>query len=486
MIKSIQLINAPTDSNTSESGNANCYPPLGLLSIASYLDKFKHDLRLERIEIIDATIYDNITSIIENMDADVIGFSVLAANYRNSIHLAKIAKEKNKIVIFGNDYASTRAALILKNHAEVNYIIVGDTGEISLFQLIKCINSGLQLNSVPNLVWRTNDSNIIFNNKFHSSLKDLTPVNLSFINNFDVYLNNYNRQYGKWHTHKVKNMSTNFAKGCNWGANPKTRCLYCDIYDLKIDYISPRRVWDEVVQLNKVFGIDYIYEVCDSFTSLSKVTIDGENYFDILMRTRPEHLDVEWFIYSRAEDIDDTLLLKLKNIGVRRLNIGFDTGDETMLRTLSKGVRLKQNIKAMEKIVKYGFQLYFSIVLGSPKESVDSLENTIAFVKNIFEIGSDNIVAMTVSPLLPLPGSKAWKMMTDPLFCSDYEVSSNLIGVLRDKYENEDFLDLKAISSDWINAYCLAGVSDIMHAVKEIQDVALHYDAHAGGFGIPD
>lgn len=489
MIRSIQIINCFNDDGSSESGNTTCYPPLGVISIASYLKKNNAQLHLDKIEVIDGDRYSSLSEIEALIDADIIGFSVLSANYKNSLHLAKFAKGCGRLVVFGNDHASHLAKQIMEKHTEVDYIISGDNGELSLFQLINELNGEKRLSAVDNLHFRI-FGNIEATRCSYKSIKTLPMIDMSVIDDYTMYFNNYNARYGRWHDYFVRNMSTNFAKGCSWGSNKKSRCLYCDIYDLNIDFVHPNRVWEQLLQMKERYNINWIYEVCDNFTSLDRVYFEKTSYIDLLIKTKPSNLDIEWFVYARASDINDKLLIKLKEIGVRRLNIGLDSGDNSTLRTLNKGATFKRNIQALEKISRHGFQLYSSIVLASANETHESLENTIAFAEMACDICAENLVALTVSPLLPLPGSKAWVLLLDQNAGARYGAKHGFTPKYNDdffeKYGEKDCFDLHQLANDWINTFCGASVDEVWSASKRIQEICAKSSIFTGGFGIPD
>ncbi|MCP4701543.1 MAG: hypothetical protein GY862_32500 [Gammaproteobacteria bacterium] len=96
------------------------YPPLGLMALATYLEK-KHQGRFD-IQIIDG----DVETVKQEMfkGADLIGFHTNSFNYENCLDFAQEAKEYGAKIIFGGPHASVLWNNILKNRAYVDFIAV--------------------------------------------------------------------------------------------------------------------------------------------------------------------------------------------------------------------------------------------------------------------------------------------------------------------------------------------------------------------------
>jgi len=443
------------------------------------------------IDIIDGQQFQKIDDMLPLIEGDIIGFSVLAFNYKNTIELTKKGKSIGSVTVWGNDQATRLYNDILSFHNEVDFIIMGDYGKFAFCELVeKLLYPHIEgsLINICNMAFR-DEQKIKVTSMREYSLASLPMIDRSVLSDYSTYFNNYNLRYGKFHKSKIYNMSTNFAKGCAWGENIDSRCLYCDIHDLQMNYVHPKRIWDEITYLKSNYNTNYIYEVCDNFTSLNRINIDGKNYLDLLIELKPKNLnDVEWFVYSRASDINEVVMEKLKKIGVTRINIGFDSGDTLMLKTLSKGVSQEKNESVVKALFDNNFQLYCSFVLGSVAESTDSLEKTVDFAKLIQMYGKEKLIALTVSPLCPLPGSRAWKLLLDHKagfeYCKKFNFMPKYSEDYSKKYSNTEYIDVDAVSCDWVKTFCLASIDQIWSATSRIQSISSSAGAYTGGFGL--
>jgi radical SAM superfamily enzyme YgiQ (UPF0313 family) len=153
---SVQLIQMIEDNKGPYYFAERTAPPLGLLSIATYLSETILDMK---VEILDNAILST-EDIRRNINADLVGFSVNLWNYSKSLEMAKIAKEKGAITIMGGHHASSVAKNILKNRDYIDYIIIGD-GEKAFTDLA----GGNDILDIENLVYRSKYSNKIVTNK---------------------------------------------------------------------------------------------------------------------------------------------------------------------------------------------------------------------------------------------------------------------------------------------------------------------------------
>lgn len=84
--------------------------------------------------------------------------------------------------------------------------------------------------------------------KYALSLRNTIP-DLSFIDGvLDVYAENYRAQFGHLHAHEVRPVTVNNARGCE---NGYKRCTYCSIAELAVNTGDPRGFWKTVDQYNR-------------------------------------------------------------------------------------------------------------------------------------------------------------------------------------------------------------------------------------------
>jgi len=267
-MKKIQLINAPNEVEVHKSGSASYYPHLGLISIATHL---KNKMPDSELEVIDGSITP-LEEILERVEGEVVGVSVLTPTYNSGLKIAQKAKEKGAITVFGNDHATNLHEQVLSNRPEVDYVIAGDYGEIPLELLLESLEGRFDIGRVPNLAYRKEEKVVV--NKglkinfpatsldskgfMRFPMSSLPIPDRSLVEKQEKYEENYQKDYGKFHDGEVRQTTINIARGCGWGESDQRRCSFCDIYDLKKRNVSPERAWKEVKQLVELEGYNFL------------------------------------------------------------------------------------------------------------------------------------------------------------------------------------------------------------------------------------
>jgi anaerobic magnesium-protoporphyrin IX monomethyl ester cyclase len=485
VIQKICLVNAPNDDSIHDSGSASLYPHLGLLSIATHIKKIEPDVE---IRVLDGSVSD-LKSVINSVSGDLVGISTLTPSYRNALAISKRAKEQGAITVLGNDHASSLWRQILNNQNSVDYVACGNTGEITLACLIRALNGADCISNVPNIAWRHKGipTRNILTFKHRSSFGRMPIPDRSLIEQEHIYVDNYTNTYGKWHSSPVKQTTVNIARGCAWGANPERRCTFCDISDLSPRTLDVSRACNEIRVL-KENGYNLLYEVCDSF---SHFAIDENCFVERLLHSSlPKVSGLSWFVYGRADEIVKPGVIKLlKSFGVVRINIGIDSGDDLVLRGMSKGTTVSINEEALRLCDREDIQMHISFVFGGMGENRDSLMRTVDFISTALE-KYKGIVAIDPSVLLPLPNSRAWSYLE---YESEGRKAAERFGVVPsykgnfiERLGEQDILDTSLLAAEWVDTFCSCSYEDILSAQKMIYEMQREYGFVLGGFGVKD
>ena len=270
------------------------------------------------------------------------GLACLPALTRRALRLAEHAKTAygSKIVV-GNDHVGFLPELILRNRPYVDYVVAAEFGEevmsyivgreLGLPQLYDFPNSGENAiyfrngNGVEALRFPTKEMPAIYRDE-----GDIPRIDL-MLEDFGKIIENYNRIYGKWHDHRMVPFVINNARGCGMWKAP---CMMCSIRDLRLREGKPELFWKAVDHYNKEYGVNFFFEVCDSFLSFPK-------YVKRLIETMPfdpKERGIEFEVYARANDIvnNGNAISWLKELNVTRVNVGVESGDDRMLGSINK------------------------------------------------------------------------------------------------------------------------------------------------------
>jgi radical SAM superfamily enzyme YgiQ (UPF0313 family) len=93
-------------------------------------------------------------------------------------------------------------------------------------------------------------------------------------------------------------------------------------------------------------------------------------------------LNFTWSCTSRVTTDYETLKA-MKDAGCRLLIVGYESGDEQILRNIKKGATIDMAMRFTENCHKLGLVIHGDFIVGLPGETRDTLRNTIDFAKRM-------------------------------------------------------------------------------------------------------
>lgn len=414
----LQLINAPLVELYKGISRSGVYPPLNLISLATYI--FDNIAEVE-VEILDGDIL-SLSEILGKLDADFVGISPKILTYENSLIIAEEAKKLGSTVIFGGPHASALYKEILRNRPFVDYVILGD-GEDALSNILK----QKPIEHQNNIAYRK-DSDIIKNDVTNLNLNTLPIQDNSQIDLAPYFSNLTNRFKG----HPLsKGISVYSQKGCVWQTE-HGGCIFCRRFDSSLRFKSPEVFWGEIRSLIKKHNADFIWNVSDTITG-------SKNWLKEIVLKKPNKLEAKFLVYGRSDEIDREVADYLSAINSYEVLLGVESGNDEILRRSNKGFTRNDSINAIKLLTERDIYSYPSFVLGLPGESKSSALETFDFATEILSIGK--VYQLACSTLIPLPDSIAfYKMMR--------------VDSLRKKYQFKDNINVEELRKDWVQHFC--------------------------------
>ena len=185
------------------------------------------------------------------------------------------------------------------------------------------------------------------------------------------------------------------ARGC------PSKCIYClspVISGRKVRFRSTENVLEEIKECVYKYGITDFFFKSDTFT------INKKRVMDLCSLIIKSGLKINWAANSRADTLDEEMLLKMKEAGCSLIALGLESGSEESLLKMSKGVSVQQNRAAVHLIKKCGIKIWGFYLIGFPWETKQHLEET---KKLMFELDADFI---ELSIAVPFKGSRLYEM----------------------------------------------------------------------------
>jgi len=127
--------------------------------------------------------------------------------------------------------------------------------------------------------------------------------------------------------------------------------------------------------------------VLENFPGLKEIFFDDDTFNYRKARTielcaELKKLNFTWSCTSRVTTDYDTLKA-MKEAGCRLLIVGYESGDEQILKNIKKGATIDMALRFTENCHKLGLTIHGDFIVGLPGETRDTLRNTIDFAKRI-------------------------------------------------------------------------------------------------------
>lgn len=336
-------------------------PPLGVMYLASALEKEGLKVSILDTQFKDFDDYKKIEQEIRRIKPDVVGIQALTFSLPDTLLLAKIVKKIDPSIktVFGGRHVDIYPEEAI-NFEEVDALVLGE-GELVLSKLIKHEFGAEKLKNVKGLVIKEKG-------------KKMTTGNPGLIEDLDSlrfparHLTGY-RKYGDLLSKKNAYTSMISSRGC------PHNCLFCDNHQ-RFRKRTANNVLDEMEDCVKK-GIEEIMIYDSTFTT------DKKRVMDICHGIKERKLDFIWSTPTRVDCIDEELVKAMKKSGCERLQYGLESGTQKVLNNLRKGINIEQIRKAVEITRKYGITVFADFMLGSPGETREDILKTIDFAKKL-------------------------------------------------------------------------------------------------------
>jgi radical SAM superfamily enzyme YgiQ (UPF0313 family) len=341
------------------------YPPLGLLYIASYLEKYSS----HSIEVLDAivekiTSYEVLEEYVRQKNPDVVGIQMMTFTARDALLTARTVKkiDKNIPVIVGGPHPN-----IYMNETivfdEVDIIVLGE-GEKVFTDLVNRLSSGKDIMDMPGIAAKQNGKLVINDQK--GFIEDLDSLPFPARN-----LTPYKKYYSILGKHSTYTTMIS-SRGCPY------KCLFCDraYYGKIYRKRSAQNVIQEMEECNKM-GIQEIDFQDDIFT-LKKSRV--HEICDHLISNRSK---LKWNARARIDSVDRELLKKMSEAGCQRLYFGIEAGTPEIQKVLRKNIDLEQAKQGFKWSKDFDISTLAYVIIGSPEETKDHIYRTIKYTKEL-------------------------------------------------------------------------------------------------------
>ena len=339
--------------------------PLGLACVAAATRKSGHDVKMLDL-MMEKDAQSVLKETIEGFRPDIIGISVRNIddqNMENPRFLLGRAKEivsacrslsKAKIVLGGAGYSIFPERALSFLGADMG--IQGE-GEVAFPALIERIEQGTDLSGVFGLYLR--GQGLQGKRQFAKNL-DTLPLP-------DTDL---------WSLPSQKEelwMPVQTRRGC------LLNCSYCStgtIEGLMIRRHSSEAIVHWIARCQEA-GVQQFYFVDNTFN------LPPSQAKEICRKLIDHGLNIRWWSILYPAHIDEELVDLMSKAGCEQVSIGFESGSERILKNMNKRFTLKGVRLISEMLSDHGIRRMGFLLLGSPGETRESVEESLAFADSL-------------------------------------------------------------------------------------------------------
>src|SRR5215813_9173404 len=142
----------------------------------------------------------------------------------------------------------------------------------------------------------------------------------------------------------------------------------------------------------------------ENFPGLKEIFFDDDTFNYRKQRTielcaELKKLKFTWSCTSRVTTDEETLRA-MRDAGCRLMIVGYESGDQQILKNIKKGATIDMALRFMENAHKLGLVIHGDFIIGLPGETPETIRRTIDFAKRL-----DN-ETIQVSIAAPYPGTE--------------------------------------------------------------------------------
>lgn len=344
----------------SESGFNKTGKPLrlvwinhGLASLASSAKAAGYDVSL--VDLRQLSSWDDFRSEVKTLSPEVVGITMMSVDFDAAMEAARIAKSvrSDMRVVVGGPHPSIMPEEVSSN-SYVDHIIVGE-GETSFVKLLDDIEGGRKPERV--IVGE------------HPDLDKLPFIDRELFGCPEMPIDSF----------LEKPFVTLIAgRGCIYN------CSFCqpaerNIFGKKVRRRSVANIIEELKALRDRYDFQSFMFHDDCLAEDKRWVME---FCEAYMKNR---FKKPFVCQCRADIIckNEDMVRLMRRAGLAMLLIGFESGNQRILKFLRKGTTVEMNYKAAKICKKLGIRIWANYMLGIPTETKEEALDTVEMIRRI-------------------------------------------------------------------------------------------------------
>jgi anaerobic magnesium-protoporphyrin IX monomethyl ester cyclase len=356
-------------------------PPLGILSIASYLESLHYKVAVMDLHG-DPMMPEEFRRRVRELQPKTVGITVLSNHFIVAHHIAAICKEEvpDCRVLVGGVHAEAYPEQMLQNK-NIDAVARGD-GEETMADFV----AGRTYAETMGLSYRGPHNDVI-HNPIRALTKDLDQYPFPAYHLIDF--SKYFPGVGTYRNYPAINAL--MTRGC------PGKCTFCNSANTVLRGRSPKKMVDLIEHLRKDHGIRQVTFYDDTFTA-TPITV-REFCHEMIKRK----VDVTFVCYARGDMFSEEMAGLLAKAGCHQVLLGIESGSQKLMAAIGKPIEKAKYKRVVDIAHQVGIEVRGAFIIGHLEETMETLEETLQFAIDL------DLDFFAPSILTPYPGTALYK-----------------------------------------------------------------------------
>jgi len=383
----------------------NTIPTLGLAYLGAVAERDGHEVKI--LDDISIRGRETICEAAREFQPDVVGASSVTPAFHTAVEIARFLREilPDATFVLGGAHATAAPEHAAASEA-FDFLVIGE-GEETFAELLQHLAGGAprRPDDIHGLAF-LRDGNLV-TTPHRARITDLDSLPFP-ARHLLPPPDAYHPTQASLRKLPLAHIMT--SRGC------PSRCKFCDraIFGEHYRAHSPQRVLAEVEDVVRRYGVREIRFFDDTFT-LNRKRLEA-----ICAGMKAFRPKLPWTCLTKVAAVNFDTLRMMRKAGCWQVLFGLESGDDRVLETLDKGNTVEMNRRAVYWARKAGLRVRCDFLVGSPHETVESLEATLALAREL------PIDFAHFNKFVPFPGTEFYRELTEQGYEFDFADFGNI------------------------------------------------------------
>lgn len=365
-------------------------PPQPLIFLGAYLRAHNEDCRLIDANALSLNIEETVNQILSHAPKYV-GFTSPTMLISTVGKIAEKIKglRPDIVTIAGGPHISAMPYETMKLYRHIDIGVIGE-GELTLIQLLNALRNTLPLGGINGIIYRDNVSLKITAARMY--IEDIDTLPFPAWDMLPEITKYYQQSAAR--IDRLPNISLVSSRGCPF------QCIFC-----------ARNVFGNVTRTHSAEYILKMIQYLKTRYKIKSISFEDENFviyrkrlIEFCNRIIDEKINITWDCASNVNAVTPEILSLMKKAGCWQINYGIESGSQRILDFIKKNVKLGDITRTLQMTKDAGIQTKGYFIIGHPTETLESIQETITFIKAI------PLDVFQMSFMIPLPGTELYSI----------------------------------------------------------------------------